>query len=94
MRRQIAVASKFALKLHTDHVAKRGDVMRLTFRHSEPCSVQQREPADDCRQQGYYIAFGAICKYSIVTKMDNFFCQNRTMKKISSEKGCFLVVFT
>lgn len=86
MRRRIAVASKFASKLHTDHVAERGDAMRLTFRHSEPCSVQQREPADDCRQQRYYIAFGTICKYSILTKMDDFFCQKHTMKIFHSKK--------
>ena len=62
------------IKLHTEHVAKRRDVIRLTFRKGEPCSVQQREPADDCRQHRYYTAFGRICKYSIVTKIDEFFC--------------------
>ena len=54
---------------------KRRDVMRLTFRKGEPCSVQRREPADDCRQHRYYTAFGRICKYSIVTKIDEFFCE-------------------
>ena len=49
--------------------------MRLTFRKGEPCSVQQREPADDCRQHKYYTASEAICKYSIVTKIDRIFCE-------------------
>ena len=52
---------------------------RMTFVHadaeSEPCSVQRREPADDCRQHRYYIAFGLICKYSIVTKNGIYFCE-------------------
>ena len=67
--------------------------MRLTFRKSEPCSVQQREPADDCRQHKYYTASASICKYSIVTKMDDFFCQKHTMKKFDAKSVRFLVVF-
>ena len=63
------------IKLHTEHVAKRRDVIRLTFRNGEPCSVQQREPADDCRQHKYYTASEAFCKYSIVTKIDRIFCE-------------------
>ena len=72
---EIELPRKEKIKLHTEHVAERRDVMRLTFRRGEPCSVQQREPADHCRQHKYYTAFGRICKYSIVTKIDEFFCE-------------------
>ena len=73
---------------------KRRDVMRLTFRKGEPCSVQRREPADDCRQHRYYTAFGRICKYSIVTKIDEFFCEKTyDGENVAQTEGLFCWFF-
>lgn len=65
---------KIKIKLHTDHAVSAQRCHKLGISQNDPCSVQQREPAGVYRQHQYYTALKEFCKYSIVTKIREYFC--------------------